>query len=97
MIDNGEIDEVIVVEENKTEENKKLKPIIRYEYDIKIQRIVTKHVIYPDKEINIKKYPVIYGNHIKVIECLLNQRYMSLDGIQAFMYNATNNQLLTSK
>lgn len=97
MISDGEIDEVIVVEENKNENNKKFKPIIRYEYDIKIKRIVTKHVIYPDKEINIDKYPVIYGNNIKVTECLLNQRYMSLDGIQDFLYDATNNQLLTSK
>lgn len=97
MIEAGEIDEVHVVEENKNEHNKTLKPIIRYEYDIKIKRIVTKHVIYPDKEMNIDHYPVIYGNNIKVIECLLNQRYMSLDGIQAFLNDATNNQLLTSK
>lgn len=97
MIHNGEIDEVIVIEENKKENNKNFKPIIRYEYDIRIQRIVTKHVIYPDKETNIDNYPVIYGDNIKVMECLLNQRYMSLDGIQGFLYESTNNQLLTSK
>ena len=49
------------------------------------------------REINIEKYPVTYGNNIKVIECLLNQKYMSLDGVQSFMYDATNNNILTSK
>lgn len=97
LISKGEIDEVIVIEENKNDKNKSLNPIIRYEYDIKIKRIVTKHIIYPDKPLNISNYPVIYGNNIKAIVCLLNQRYMSLDGIQTFLYDTTNNQLLTSK
>lgn len=97
MVKEGEIDEVIVIEENKKDKNKNLTPIIRYEYDIQIKRIVTKYVIYPDKPLNISNYPVIYGNNIKAISCLLNQRYMSLDGIQAFLYDVTNNQLLTSK
>ena len=97
MIEDGEIDEVITIEENKNELNKNFKPIIRYEYDIEIKRIVTKHVIYPDKPTNIENYPVIYGNNIKVIGCLLNQKYMSLDGIQSFLYDSTNNQILTSK
>ena len=97
MINNGQIDEVIVVEENKNNDNKNLKPIIQYEYDVEIKRIVTKHVIYPEVKSNISHYPVTYGNNIKVIECLLNQKYMSLDGIQSFLYDATNNQLLTSK
>lgn len=97
MIKKGEIDEVIVIEENKNDKNKNLTPIIRYEYDIQIKRIVTKHVIYPDKSLNISSYPVIYGNNIKAISCLLNQRYISLDGIQTFLYDITNNQILTSK
>lgn len=97
MINNGQIDEVIVVEENKNNDNKNLKPIIQYEYDVEIKRIVTKHVIYPEVKSNISHYPVTYGNNIKVIECLLNQKCMSLDGIQSFLYDATNNQLLTSK
>ncbi len=80
LIDNGEIDEVITIEENKNDNNKNFTPIIRYEYDIKIKRIVTKHIIYPNKPITISNYPVIYGNNIKVLECLLNQKYMSLDG-----------------
>lgn len=97
LIDNGEIDEVITIEENKTEENKNLTPIIRYEYDIKIKRIVTKHIVYPKKATNISNYPVIYGNNIKVIGCLLTQKYMSLDGIQSLISDATNNKILTSK
>ena len=97
MIENNEIDEIITVEENKTEENKNLTPIIKYEYDIKIKRIVTKHIIYPNTKKNITKYPVTYGNNIKILNCLLNQKYMSLDGIQGFIYDATNNNLLTSK
>ena len=74
-----------------------MKPIIKYEYDIQIKRIVTKHLIYPDAKTNINYYPVTYGNNIKVIQCLLNQKYMSLEGIQAFIYDTTNNKLLTSK
>ena len=97
MIKNKEIDEVITVEENKTEENKDLTPIIRYEYDIEIKRIVNKHIIYPAKKQNITKYPVIYGNNIKIYNCILGQKYMSLDGIQNFIYDTTNNNLLISK
>lgn len=97
MIKSKEIDEVITVEENKTEENKNLVPIIRYEYDIKIKRIVTKHIIYPIKKQSVVKYPIIYGNNIKIYNCILGQKYMSLDGIQKFIYDTTNNNLLTSK
>lgn len=97
MIENKEIDELIVIEENKNENNKNLKPIIQYEYDIEIKRIVKKHIIYPDKSLNIRKIPVIYGNNVKAIECLLNQKYMSLDGIQAFIYDTVGNNLKISK
>ena len=65
MIENNEIDEIITIEENKTEENKNLTPIIKYEYDIKIKRIVTKHIIYLNTNKNITKCPVTYGNSIK--------------------------------
>ncbi len=84
MIKNNEIDEVITIEENKTETNKTLTPIIKYEYDIEIKRKVIKHIIYPDKSTSITRYPVTYGNNIKAYCCLLNQKYMSLDGIQSF-------------
>lgn len=97
MIKNNEIDEIITIEENKTDENKNLIPIIKYEYDIEIKRKVTKHIIYPDVKKNITKYPVTYGNNIKILNCILGQKYMSLDSIQNFIYDATNNNLLTSK
>lgn len=97
MIKNNEIDEIITIEENKTEENKNLTPIIKYEYDIEIKRKVTKYIIYPDTKKNITKYPVTYGNNIKILNCILGQKYMSLDGIQKFIYDTTNNNLLTSK
>ena len=97
MINNGLIDKVITIEENKNSYNKNFKPIIRYEYDVEIKTIVKKHIIYPKQETNISYYPVIYGNNIKSISCLLNQKYMSLDGIQSFIYDSTNNQILTSK
>lgn len=97
MINNNEIDEIITIEENKNEANKNLTPIIKYEYDIEIKRIVKKYVIYPDTKTNITKYPVTYGNNIKILNCLLGQRYVSLDGIQKLIYDITNNVLLTSK
>lgn len=97
MIKNNEIDEVITIEENKTEENKNLTPIIKYEYDIEIKRKVTKYIIYPNTKKNITKYPVTYGKSIKILNCILGQKYMSLDGIQSFIYDTTNNNLLTSK
>ena len=97
MIKNNEIDEIITIEENKTEKNKNLTPIIKYEYDIEIKRKVTKHIIYPDTKRNITKYPVTYGNNIKILNCILGQKYMSLDGIQKLIYDTTINNLLTSK
>lgn len=97
MINNGYIDEVVEIVENKTENNKYLKPIIKYEYDVKLKKVVTKHIIYPNNPTNITNYPVIYGKNIKVIECLLNQKFMSLDGIQSFIFDATNNNIQTSK
>lgn len=97
MINNNEIDEVIIVEENKTNDNCNLMPFIKYEYDIEIKRKVIKHIIYPTIKVNLKNYPVIYGNNIKIINCLLNQKYMSLDGIQKFIYDISNNNIKTSK
>lgn len=97
MINNKEIDEIITIEENKNDCNKTFQPLIRYEYDIKIKRVVTKYVLYPNKKTNITNCPVIYGNNIKIINCLLNQNYMSLDGIQKHIFDSTNNKILTSK
>lgn len=70
MIEEGQTDEVIVIEKNKNDRNKALKLTIRYEYDIQIKKIVTKHVIYLDKSLNISNYPVIMGilahDHYKI-------------------------------
>ncbi len=97
MIENGEIDEIIEVEENKTEENKNIVPIITYEYDIEIKRKVIKHITYPNKPANILKSPVYYGENIKIISNLLGMKYMSMDGIKAFISEITNKCINLSK
>ncbi len=97
MIQNGEIDEVIEVEENKTEQNENLKPIITYEYDIEIKRKVIKHITYPNTPTNIIKSPVYYGNNIKIISNLLGMKYMSMDGIKSFLSEITNKCINLSK
>ena len=97
MISNGEIDEIIEVEENKTEDNKNLVPIITYEYDIEIKRKVIKHITYPKKPTNILKSPVSYGNNLKVICNILGMKYMSIDGIKAFISEITNHKINLSK
>lgn len=97
MIENGEIDEIIEIEENKTEENKNLEPIITYEYDIEIKRKIIKHITYPNEPINILKSPVYYGNNLKVICNLLGMKYMSIDGIRSFISEITNNKINLSK
>ena len=96
MIDDGLIDEVIEIEENKNNNTKNNKPIITYEYDIKIKRIVTKHIYYPETNKEVRK-PVIYGNNIKILSNMLNMRYMSLDGIKSFFNEITNGTVNPSK
>lgn len=59
MIDDGLIDEVIEIEENKNNNTKNNKAIITYEHDIKIKRIVTKHIYYSETNNKVRK-PVIY-------------------------------------
>lgn len=97
MIEKGEIDEVIEVEENKNENNKNLVPIITYEYDIEIKRKVIKHILYPNKPTNILKSPVSYGNNLKIICNLLGMKYMSMDGIKSFISEITNHKINLSK
>lgn len=97
MIEKGEIDEVIEVEENKSEDNKNLVPIITYEYDIEIKRKVIKHITYPNTSINIIKSPVYYGRNIKVITNILGMKYMSMDGIKSFISEITNKCINLSK
>jgi len=97
MILNGEIDEVIEIEENKTKENQNLKPIITYEYDIEIKRKIIKHITYPNEPKNILKSPVCYGNNLKIICNILGMKYMSIDGIKSFISEITNNKINLSK
>lgn len=97
MIESGEIDEVIEVEENKNESNKELTPIIIYEYDVRIKRVLIKHITYPNKPTNILKSPVYYGNNIKVISNILGMKYMSMDGIKYFISEITKGKVNLSK
>lgn len=97
MIKNGEIDEVIEIEENKNDNNKNYKPIITYEYDIEIKRKIIKHITYPDKPTNISTSPVYYGNNLKIICNILGMKYMSIDGIKNFISEITNNKINLSK
>lgn len=96
MISDGLIDEVIEVEENKNNKTKNNKPIITYEYDIEIKRIVKKHIYYPENNFEIRK-PVIYGNNIKILSNMLNMRYMSFDGIKSFLSDITYGTVTPSK
>jgi len=71
--------------------------IITYEYDIEIKRKVIKHITYPKKPTNILKSPVSYGNNLKVICNILGMKYMSIDGIKAFISEITNHKINLSK
>lgn len=97
MIEDGKIDEVIEVEENKNEFNKNFNPIIRYEYDLKITKIVYKHIIYPDKPVNINSSPVVYGNNIKAMATLMFIKGASMDAVQSFVCSITNNLISPTK
>ena len=97
MIENGEIDEIEIVIDNKNESNKHLKPIIRYEYDIKIVRKVIKHIIYPTEQTNIIGSPVFYGNNLKSIVNVLSMKYLSIDNITELIYEITNGKISLSK
>ena len=96
MIEEGKIDEIIEIEENKNDNNKNKKPIIIYEYDIKILRIVKKHIIYPSNKIR-KTSPVIYGSSIKSICSLLFIKGASMDTIESYIYEITNHSLKPTK
>lgn len=96
MIKEGLVDEIIEIEENKNDSTKNNNPIITYEYDIKIKRIVTKHIYYPNNSHEVKK-PVQYGNNIKILCNILNMKYMSLDGIKSFLSQITKGAINLSK
>lgn len=97
MIENGEIDKVEEIIENKNEFTKNNKPIITYEIDIEISKKVIKHIYYPEKQNNIKSSPVYYGNNIKTIANLLSMKYLSLDAITEILKELTNGIIKLSK
>ncbi len=90
MIENKEIDRIITVEENNT-------PIVTYEIDIKVEKVLIKHVYYPTTPQNITSSPVIYGNNIKSICALMYMKGSSLDAIKSLVGEFTYNKLTPSK
>jgi len=98
LIETGKIDEVRTIEIGKTENNKNMKPIVKYTYDLEIKRIVTKTLYYHNKEINVPRgKPVSYGTNIKTLACLLNANYLSYDGIAGVFKHLTGNTINVSK
>ena len=95
MIENKEIDKIITVEENKLTENNT--PIVTYEIDIKVEKVLIKHVYYPTTPQNITSSPVIYGNNIKSISALMYMKGSSLDAIKSLLGEFTDNKLIPSK
>lgn len=97
MIENKEIDKMITVEENKNELTETNTPIVTYEIDIKVEKVLIKHVYYPTTPQNITSSPVIYGNNIKSISALMYMKGSSLDAIKSLLGEFTNNKLIPSK
>ena len=97
MIEKGEIDEVITIEENKTKLTANNKPIITYEYDIQIKKVVIKHVYYPETPRNIITSPVLYGDNIKSISTLMYIKGSSFDTIRTLLSEFTDNKVNPSK
>ena len=84
MIENKEIDRIIIVEENKNKLTENNTPIVTYEIDIKVEKVLIKHVYYPTTPQNITSSPVIYGNNIKSISALM---YMKGHGLSDVLSN----------
>lgn len=97
MIENKEIDEIITVEENKTKQTEKNTPIITYEIDIQIKKILIKHVYYPNEPQNISSSPVVYGETIKTLCALMYMKGSSFDAIKSCLNEITNHQFNPSK
>lgn len=97
MIEKGEIDEIITVEENKTKQNEKNSPIVTYEVDIQIKKVLIKHIYYPDSPKNIISSPVVYGENIKSLSALMYMKGASFDSIKALINESTNQALNPSK
>ena len=97
MIENKEIDRIITVEENKNKLTEKNIPIITYEIDIRIEKVLVKHIYYPNKPQNVISSPVIYGNNIKSLSALMYMKGASLDVIKSFVDEITDKKLNPSK
>ena len=97
MIENKEIDRIITVEENKNKLTKNNTPIVTYEIDIRLEKVLIKHVYYPTTPQNITSSPVIYGNTIKSISALMYMKGSSLDAIKSLLDEFTDNKLSPSK
>ena len=97
MIENKEIDRIITVEENKNKLTENNTPVVTYEIDIRLEKVLIKHVYYPTTPQNITSSPVIYGNTIKSISALMYMKGSSLDAIKSLLDEFTDNKLSPSK
>jgi transposase-like protein len=98
LIADGEVDEVRTIEIGKAENNKNMKPIVKYTYDLEIRRVVIKTLFYPNADtVTPRGKPVSYGENIKTLSCLLNANYMSYDGIVQIFNHLTGNTINISK
>lgn len=85
MIENKEIDRIITVEENKNKFTENNTPIVTYEIDIRIEKVLIKHIYYPNEPQNITSSPVIYGNNTKSLCALMYMKGSSYDAIKSFL------------
>ena len=97
MVENNEIDRIITIEENKTKLTENNTPIVTYEIDIRIEKILVKHVYYPNEPQNIISSPVIYGENIKSLSALLYMKGSSLDAIKSSIEEITDKIINPSK
>ena len=97
MIENKEIDRIITVEENKNKFTENNTPIVTYEIDIRIEKVLIKHIYYPNEPQNITSSPVIYGNNTKSLCALMYMKGSSYDAIKSFLSEVTNHQFKPSK
>ena len=97
MIENKEIDRIITVEENKNKLTENNTPIVTYEIDIKVEKILIKHIYYPITPQNITSSPVQYGNNIKSMSSLMYMKGSSFDAIKSLVGEFTDNKFIPSK
>ena len=97
MIENKEIDRIIIVEENKNKLTENNTPIVTYEIDIKVEKILIKHIYYPITPQNITSSPVQYGNNIKSMSSLMYMKGSSFDAIKSLVGEFTDNKFIPSK